>query len=767
MRAVAVGILLLVSQAAWAASPLDDTKAFWSMGRPTPDATLRVVGQVTLGQSLSGGDAAASRASGGDGRVAELAGGYLVASGDVRVEGRAMTLLIRARDPSGRWAGTLLARPVAGDPYANLLRGATLDLQRLGARECKRMQDGRSVEFLWRTDPLLERAVPGSLDKDSPYDQARPRLQNPDCRDGVLRVAAPVELIGPSGWHDLLVRFQGPKLQLFVDGVLVDEEFPHGALRHFQTPFLIGAAMGDAGPKADFQGQIDHVALWDRAIGDEEIVALSGGVKRVAQRRMEIEGPESTVPQYWRPSAYNANVGDCMTFFHDGTFHFCYLFDRKHHGQRWGMGAHPWGHASSRDLVHWTHHARALDLTEQTENAMGTGQLIFHAGKYYLYWINHGRRMPWRDAPEHRLADNIYLATSTDGVHFQKQPAPWARIDYGAGGDCNPIVWKAAAGDRFYFYCPNNYKKDGKIVGRPYWFYESADLRSWQETPVRPGFAEQATGEWNSCATYHEWNGWYYFHTANTYRMSRQPLERADARWTKCNGLGDCIAVPQVAPFTGNRRLLVGFGGRFERYATEAVFRELVQHSDGTLGMKWPAEMIPPAGGPLPLKIERLAGDVSPSNAGVRLSATAGTATAFMDRVPANVRITLRVVPTGTPRAFGLCVRGRGDYAAGRELRFEPARQRFRYAMPGGKNPLPAGSRNCPVLEAVAGLDRPFDLDVIVKDDIIDACIDQRRTLFHRNRDATGERLFFFTEGGEVTFENLCVRPLVEAAAQN
>jgi hypothetical protein len=29
---------------------------------------------------------------------------------------------------------------------------------------------------------------------------------------------------------------------LFVDGVLVDEEWPHGALHGFQGPFLVGAA---------------------------------------------------------------------------------------------------------------------------------------------------------------------------------------------------------------------------------------------------------------------------------------------------------------------------------------------------------------------------------------------------------------------------------------------------------------------------------------------------------------------------------------------
>jgi hypothetical protein len=61
----------------------------------------------------------------------------------------------------------------------------------------------------------------------------------------------------------------------------------------------------------------------------------------------------------------------------------------------------------------------------------------------------------------------------------------------------------------------------------------------------------------------------------------------------------------------------------------------------------------------------------------------------------------------------------------------------------------------------VAQLDRPFTLDVIVRDDIIDTCIDQRRTMItRRDPEPTGDRLFFFVRDGEVAFEDVVVRPL-------
>ena len=63
----------------------------------------------------------------------------------------------------------------------------------------------------------------------------------------------------------------------------------------------------------------------------------------------------------------------------------------------------------------------------------------------------------------------------------------------------------------------------------------------------------------------------------------------------------------------------------------------------------------------------------------------------------------------------------------------------------------------------VTGIDRPFILDVIVKDDLVDACIDNRRTIIARNRlRLDGDRLFLFADHGEVTFEEIQVRPLLE-----
>ena len=65
-------------------------------------------------------------------------------------------------------------------------------------------------------------------------------------------------------------------------------------------------------------------------------------------------------------------------------------------------------------------------------------------------------------------------------------------------------------------------------------------------------------------------------------------------------------------------------------------------------------------------------------------------------------------------------------------------------------------------IEGVGGLANPFELDLIVKDDFVDACIDNRRTIISRHPDRPqGERLFFFVDSGEVLFEDVRIKPLV------
>jgi hypothetical protein len=745
-------------------NPFADAVALWHMGeasdRAAAKAGIRIYGNAKLGVPLRGAEREASLRRGGDGKVAEFRGGYLIASNrdgqPLELTGSEMTLCLRVRDPEGKWDTPLFARQDPGDNLANLLYGAQVDRDMIGPREERRIREGKALEFLWRTEPAASSVKPEYFD-DSFWYRALvvPHTQvREDFLNGVLRISAPVELIGPNQWHDVVVRFKGPNLELFIDGVLVDEEWPHGALYRFRGPFLIGAGYKGGQLAGGFHGQIDHVALWKRALGDDEITLLSGGKEEVARRDVEILGPASTSLQYWRPRGYNAFAGDCMPFWDGTRFHLFYLFDRRHGSSKWWTGVGGWAHASTKDLIHWEHHPMALPMTDPTECALGTGQCIYFEGKYYLFYIQHGRRIFWKDAPYQ--GDNIFVATSTDGINFQKQTEPVATMEYLGDGDINPAVFPDATGRRFFM----------NVSGHK--VYSSNDLMKWQETAELPWLKDVFRG-W-ICTSYFQWNDWYYFYFHGRYRMSREPMEAG--RWVApaSQDLRDAIYVPQVAAFGANRYIWVGWGetdrARRSLYAQEIVFRELVQNPDGTLGMKWPAEMIPASGEPLKLGFEPLRGNATENAGAILVRAQEGFAVAMLKGLPQNVRITLRINPGAGVKHFGLTLRGQGNYEEGCELRFEPGRQRVQYGVPDGggmakdfTGPMvPVVADAC--IDNLTGLDRPFVLDLIVKDDLVDACIDGRRTIFKR-QPAQGDRLFLFANQGDVVFEDISVRPLV------
>jgi hypothetical protein len=106
----------------------------------------------------------------------------------------------------------------------------------------------------------------------------------------------------------------------------------------------------------------------------EPMVILRHSLPNVPQRRMAM--------QYFRPDG-NFFVGDCMPFFHDGTFRLYYLVDEAHHEALGGLGGHQWEQASTEDLVHWKHHPLAIPITEEREGSICTGSVFFHKGTYY------------------------------------------------------------------------------------------------------------------------------------------------------------------------------------------------------------------------------------------------------------------------------------------------------------------------------------------------------------------------------------------------
>ncbi len=453
------------------------------------------------------------------------------------------------------------------------------------------------------------------------------------------------------------------------------------------------------------------------------------------------------IMQYYKPAG-NFFAGDAMPFFQDGIFHLYYLLDEGHHKALNGLGGHQWAHASTTDLIHWQHYPLALAIDEEFEKSICTGSIFFYEGIYYAFYAT--RLANWYQ--------HLSLATSTDGIHFTKiAPNPLASppVGYSPLHFRDPKPFQDPQTGLFHLLVSAMLEAPA-LTGRGGCLAHltSPDLQDWtQHEPfIIPGYRDVP-----ECPDLFEWNGWYYLIFSNflsaRYRMSRHPL----GPWTKppVDTLDGVLArVMKTAEFTGNRRIGVAWLGTREgdrddgkpQWGGNLLLRELIQYADGTLGSKFPAEMLPQRGNPLPLAWLPLTASLKIEAAALHLAATHSLEVAALRGLAQNLHIRLNIHADKNAAAFGVRLRGTGNFEHGYELIFQPQERMVKL--------------HEETLYAVAGLDQPFVLELILKDDIIDVCIDNRRCMINRCPEQKGDTLFLFARNAEVTFSEIEIRAL-------
>ena len=738
--------------------PLADALVAWHMSGSEGKAAAEpaVHGAVQLGVPLHGAEREASLARGGNGTVAQFAGGYLRAAGPGGggLRGDAMSLCMRLRDPTGRWDAPLFARDDRGDPLASILygtdgaakplhygsageRGPATPWYHLFAEQggpCRLAGSRALLEYRWRTRP----AAPVIRFNEDGHDDA-PILA--EARAGVLHLSVPVALVGATAWHDVVFRFRGPNLELFVDGVLVDEEWGYGALHRFEPPFLIGAAWTEGRLATGFHGQIDHVALWDRALSDAEIARLTGGATAAEQRTVEILGLERPVPHHWRPRGYNVYAGDCMLLWDGARLHLFYLFDRRHHTSKWNLGAHQYAHLSSADLVNWERHPLAVPLSHAWECAIGTGDFIHHGGRYHAFYTDCGGRCQFEDKPH--AGSGVFHAVSSDGIHFRKDPKPVVPTTDTGCADCS--IFHDQGSGLFHLLTQERSADGTPQVAH----YQSTDLAAWQRQaePFLPA------GTMGACPHLFAWNGWHYFAMGNRLWRSRSlagPWQEQHP--PPLTGLN----FPKTAPFRGGRLLTAGWIGH-SGWGGDLLFRELVQFPDGSLGTKFVPEMLPASGSPLTLRPESLCGEMAWDGSRLRLAAAGAKGTSVrLAEIPGDVRIRCRVEAAGA--TFG--VRLLDGARNGVTVEVDSRRQRAAIA---GPLDWASSDRAQAELQPVAGLDRAYTLDLFVIGGIVDLCVDERYTVAARRAGPAGSELLLSAHGGAALVSEISVRLLAGA----
>lgn len=510
-----------------------------------------------------------------------------------------------------------------------------------------------------------------------------------DYKDQPLIVAVPVAMLEKQPERKLLLRYRGNALDLFLDGVLVDQEWPLGNVVTSDKPRLL------------LDSDHPSLTIWDHPIADEQIAAENGGPTKVAARADRILGPQPEYVQYSRPRGYNTNAGDAMPYFHDGIFHLYYLLDRRQHHSKWGLGAHQWAHMSSPDLVHWTHDPIALGIDHDWEGSICTGSVFFNGGKYYAFYATR-----LRDRSEH-----LAMAEGPDAIHFRKIiPSPFAEPapPYVHGPNRDPFVFRANG--KFHMIATAAVPgSDGKSQGALEQL-TSIDLVHWTVEPAP--FLLSGTSEQPECSDLFQWGDRYYLlyslSGVTHYKIAQSPL----GPWTKPgNDIldGPEAIVMKAAPFRNHRFLAVGFVEHDNRYGGDLVFRELVQEQDGSLGSKFPKEMM------RPILSEDRVEDIRTS---------AGQSAAPPIDIPGDVRLNATINATPGSR-FAFAFHSSAADSKPDRLIFDSEARTVTWMSPDG---TPERAH----LVDVSDLSGPMALTLVIHGTIADLQLNGHRTLVHR-----------------------------------
>jgi len=551
--------------------------------------------------------------------------------------------------------------------------------------------------------------------------------EHPDWKN--LGVGIPLAMLkNPQGLHEVVLDFTGVLWTLYVDGRRLDNNFGFGYPRWTEQN------------------------TWK--IDPQYVTAASVYLPGIKAQKKQADTPDTSPNiQYWTPPGHNCWVGDVAALSYKGRYHVFYLYDRRHHGSKFGCGGHYFEHLSTADFKTWTEHEAAAAIDEQWET-IGTGtpfvfndQLCLSYGLHttriypqdrttlpaqWDYLKKNGRTGKFDRATTPGVPAGATYAVSADGVNFKKSGIMFHPCE-------NPSVYTDPGGK---LRMMANYRSNG------IWESDSID-GGWR--CVSPGFPHGG-----DCTFFFRWGRYDYIIGGFTGLWSK-PADATNYEDVVRKGLDfyDGSNVPSIAEIAGGRFLMAawipirGWGGNL-------IIRELVQYPDGRIGSKWMKEITPrtDAAATLAAKIAEtttlpagdksflLTFDVQPAQAG---KGTLGIS--FLPEAGEQAACELQIRLDDLRAQFG---RGLLTGFAGDE---KSLRQRG----------SPHGVGNY-AIDNLIGVDKPFAVRVIVKGcdkiggSLIDAEIAGQRTMISYRADLTVKKMLFRTDGVEM--KNVQFAPL-------
>lgn len=621
------------------------------------------------------------------------------------------------------------------------------------------IEKGFSIGFTVNLEvPTFDRhivEIPGVLDvclrQHNPLDRNRqnyPAYKMPDgsvpVLEAGLELKSPVDghvermVIGfplavlkkPLGEHEVVLNFSGACWTMYVDGKLVDNDFPLGY------------------PPTE---KMKNWKIDSRFVSQAAFYYPS--LKPERQEGAEV-GVHPQI-QYWTPTGHNAWAGDVVSLYHDGTYHLFYLYDRRGHQSKFGRGGHYFEHLSTKDFRHWKEHEAAVPIQEQWET-FGTGtpfvfndQLCISYGYHttriypreqttlpqlYDYLSEHGHTGSFDRHQMAGIAAGSSYSVSDDGIHFRKTGILFHPCE-------NPSIYIDPKGKLKMLA---NYGARG----------------TWASDSVSGGWhcLDENFPLGGDCTFFFNWGNYDYIIGGFTRLWSKQTVEPDSAyRDVTAEGLdfynGSCV--PTITEIPGNRFIMAGWMW-MKAWGGPLVIHEMVQLPEGRIGTKWMEELIPATSS----EVEAF----SVTSAQVKTMPSSSFLLTF-DVIPLapDSYVAINLLPSADKGMQDAC-----------EWRMDATEKRAQYAFASCKpvrerslreGGAPQQARNY-AIENLIDTDKTFTVRMVVKASekfdgcVVDTEIAGKRTMVSYREKLTVERLQFQMENLEV--KNVRLSPLAE-----
>lgn len=387
----------------------------------------------------------------------------------------------------------------------------------------------------------------------------------------LMPIGIPLAILDkPFGKHEITLNFSGVRWTMYVDGHLLDNDFPFG--------------YPDAG----------KMQSWNI---DPEFISHAGIVFPASEFRRVTTAAGGNAPlQYWSPAGHNSWVGDVVSIYYDNSYHLFYLYDRRGHQSKLGRGGHYFEHLSTKDFIHWTEHEAAVPIEEQWET-FGTGTPFVAEGKLCISYGYHTTRLYPR---EQTTLPKMFECLEHDGqtTTFNRH-----ELDGIAAGSSYSVSDDGV-----------NFKKTGLLFHpceNPSIYVDpNGELRMLANYGARGTWtADSVNGNWHclnkdfppggDCTFFFNWGEYDYIIGGFSNLWSKKSAE-ADSTYHDLVASGEDfyngLCVPTISKTPDGRYIMAGWMW-LKAWGGVLAIHELIQFPDGRIGTKWMEELLPATSG--------------------------------------------------------------------------------------------------------------------------------------------------------------------------